>query len=376
MHEQKVEFNLREVNSSFRNGQTEGDIVNEMGIPRSTFVYHYKIKSKGKTPMEFKKSLARKAVEKSKKHLWKKPYREVVEESGLPMVQFRNIFKEITGRTPQGYIKWLRMKEAKRVLANYGSPPEAQRAAKYKYLHHFDNDFRKSTGITPTQYRNKFMAREMKRLLRELKQPGEVVKEFDKWSDDYLKFVFRKDTGMSMREYRGNVFLDRIKNLLEKQYKICKVQKKLDLKSIYWYTFFKKMTGMTPTEYQHNVLVERAEKLLVKYEPGEVRKKVCGRRSQTYFYNHIVKEFGMSPGQYRRILTMVEAKMTIPQMDRIDKVCKKIGYSQSHLTARFKKELEISPIKYKEYAKQTSRFMSMYYKSQELQNLGRFYLPA
>lgn len=342
MRKQKAESSLRKLNRPLESGTEEADIAHEMGI----------------------------------EDFGKKPYKKIASGIGLTYPEFVFKFKEIFRKTPKQYEKWMRLKEAERVLANHGRVHEAQDAARYKYASHLSNDFKIFTGMTPTQYKDKFLVRRMEGLLRELKKPGEVVEEFDKWSNDYLRFAFRKEMGMSMREYRGNVLLDRIKKLLEKQYNIWKVQKKLGLKSIHWCTFFKKMTGMTPREYQHNVLVERAEKLLIKYEPGEVRKKVCGRRSQTYFYTHIVKEFGMSPGQYRRMLTMAEAKRLIPQLDRIGKVCKEIGYSRSHLVARFKKEMGTSPIKYKEYAKQTSRFMSMYYKSQEIQNLGKSYLPA
>jgi len=102
---------------------------------------------------------------------------------------------------------------------------------------------------------------------------------------------------------------------------------------------------------------------------------VAGNRTDNFFYHNFKGEVHMTPGEYRRMAVIEESKLLIPRIDTLSEVYEKFECSANYLNEHFKKSMKTTPGKYMEYARQVSKFMSRYCKSQELRNSGLLCLP-
>jgi AraC-like DNA-binding protein len=90
-------------------------------------------------------------------HIRTQPAESVTQWSravGFSPSQFRRLFQEHVGVTPQEYLKRLRLEEVQRLLA-FSDLPISDIAAEVGYtsLSHFSRLFRDTLGLTPVQYR-------------------------------------------------------------------------------------------------------------------------------------------------------------------------------------------------------------------------------
>lgn len=66
---------------------------------------------------------------------------------------FSKLFKESTGKSPQQYLTWLRLKKAAELLREYGKTPgEAAIAVGYSDVFSFSRMFKRHFGISPREY--------------------------------------------------------------------------------------------------------------------------------------------------------------------------------------------------------------------------------
>jgi len=104
-------------------------------------------------------SEARKAVERTIAHLHR-AYREEIEigslaqEAKLSRWQYGNLFRDLTGESPNRYLNRLRMEQAKRLLAASPSSRVNEIAERvgFRDEYYFSRRFKQTTGLTPTQF--------------------------------------------------------------------------------------------------------------------------------------------------------------------------------------------------------------------------------
>ncbi|PZR23435.1 MAG: hypothetical protein DI539_03165 [Flavobacterium psychrophilum] len=80
---------------------------------------------------------------------------ELAREAGINDFKLKKGFKEVYGTTVFGYLKDIRMKEAKKMLLkNDKSIADIAMLCGYKFVQNFTNAFKKEFGITPDKFRS------------------------------------------------------------------------------------------------------------------------------------------------------------------------------------------------------------------------------
>ena len=73
--------------------------------------------------------------------------------TGLSVVYFRKLFKEVTGLSPINYIQSFKMKKAMEMLqSDYSSVTDIAYSLGYNNVYEFSRDFKKYVGISPSKY--------------------------------------------------------------------------------------------------------------------------------------------------------------------------------------------------------------------------------
>ena len=77
--------------------------------------------------------------------------------TGLSIVYFRKLFKEIKGESPMAFARRIRIEKAKEMLkSDYGRISEVAFSLGYQNIFDFSRDFKKHVGVSPTEYAKKF----------------------------------------------------------------------------------------------------------------------------------------------------------------------------------------------------------------------------
>ena len=77
---------------------------------------------------------------------------ELAGQALLSPYHFLRVFKRETGRTPYRYLTMLRMREAKRLLAQGQTVTAVAARCGYSSAGHFSAAFRKETGVRPSRW--------------------------------------------------------------------------------------------------------------------------------------------------------------------------------------------------------------------------------
>lgn len=78
---------------------------------------------------------------------------ELATVSGLSTVYFRKIFKETMGDSPINYIKYIKIKKAKKMLqSDYSSITDIAYSLGYNNVYEFSREFKKHIGVSPLNY--------------------------------------------------------------------------------------------------------------------------------------------------------------------------------------------------------------------------------
>ena len=79
---------------------------------------------------------------------------EMVERMPVSLTQFRRMFRNDTGTTPQQYLLHLRISQAKRLLQNStGTVTDISELCGFSDPYYFSRIFKKQTGLSPTHFR-------------------------------------------------------------------------------------------------------------------------------------------------------------------------------------------------------------------------------
>ena len=77
--------------------------------------------------------------------------------TGLSIVYFRKLLKEIKGESPMAFARRIRIEKAKEMLkSDYGRISEVAFSLGYQNIFDFSRDFKKHVGVSPTEYAKKF----------------------------------------------------------------------------------------------------------------------------------------------------------------------------------------------------------------------------
>ncbi len=78
---------------------------------------------------------------------------ELARLTGLSIVYFRKLFKQVTGTPPINYIQNLKMRKAKEMLkSDYSSIADIACSLGYNNVYEFSKSFKNYVGVSPSMY--------------------------------------------------------------------------------------------------------------------------------------------------------------------------------------------------------------------------------